>query len=149
MRAYRIGSGAHPVFDGTGAALFGGRWNALNQRVIYGGGSFAIAMLERLCYTALGRVPASDRFIEIDIPDSMIELFDERSHPGWDEPGSEVAVAHGAAWWREQRSAVLSVPSALTRIDRNLVINQDHPDMSRIAVGPEQPVRWDPRLFRR
>ena len=71
MRAYRIGSGAHPVFDGTGAALFGGRWNALNQRVIYGGGSFAIAMLERLCYTALGRVPAGDRFIEIDIPDSM------------------------------------------------------------------------------
>lgn len=149
MKAYRIGSGAHPVFDGTGAALFGGRWNPVNHRVIYAGDSFAIAMLERLCYTGLGRVPAGDRFIEIDIPDSMIEVLDERSHPGWDEPGSEVAVALGSAWWREGKSAVLSVPSALTRIDRNLVINQDHPDLRRIAAGAEQPVHWDPRLFRR
>jgi RES domain-containing protein len=149
MKAYRIGSGGHPVFDGTGAALFGGRWNAVNQRVIYAGSSFAIAMLERLCYTALGRVPIGDRFIEIDIPDSMIEVLDERSHPGWDEAGSEVAVALGSAWWRAGRCAVLSVPSALTRIDRNLVINQDHPNVPRIVVGAEQPVRWDPRLFRR
>lgn len=149
MRAYRIGSGAYPVFDGSGAALFGGRWNAVNQGVIYGGSSFAIAMLERLCYAALGRVPTGDRFVQIDIPDSMIEVLDERSHPGWDEPASEVSRAIGGAWWREKRSAVLSVPSALTRIDRNLVINQEHPDASRIVAGPEQPVHWDPRLFRR
>lgn len=149
MKAYRIGSGAYPVFDGTGAALKGGRWNAPNQRVVYAGGSFAIALLERLCYTALGRVPTSDRFVEIEIPDDMVEGFEEHGHPGWDAPGSEVAAGFGAAWWREQRSAVLSVPSVVTRIDRNLVINEQHPDLHRIAVGPEQVLRWDPRLFRR
>jgi RES domain-containing protein len=149
MKAYRIGSGAYPVFDGSGAAVNGGRWNAPNQRVVYAGASFAIAMLERLCYAALGRVPAGDRFVEIEIPDSMVEAFDERSLPGWDTAGSEVAARFGSAWWRERRSVVLSVPSVVTRIDRNLVINEEHPDLHRIVVGPEQALHWDPRLFRR
>jgi RES domain-containing protein len=149
MKAYRIGSGAYPVFDGAGAALKGGRWNAPNQRVVYAGGSFAIAVLERLCYTALGRIPAGDRFVAIEIPDGMIEVFDERDHPGWDAAGSEVAASFGSAWWRERRTAVLSVPSVVTRIDRNLVINVQHPDLHRMVVGPEEALHWDPRLFRR
>lgn len=149
MRAYRIGSGAHPVFDGTGASLYPGRWNAPRQRVVYCGASFAIAMLERLCYAALGRLPAGDRYVEVDVPDDSVEVFDEALHPGWDVPGSAVARGFASAWWRERRSAALLVPSAVTKIDRNLVLNQDHPDFARLRVGPEKPVPWDRRLFLR
>lgn len=149
MRAYRIGSGNHPVFDATGASLSPGRWNEAHQRVIYCGVSFAIALLERLCYAALGRVPAGDRYIEVTVPDELVETFDETRHPGWDRTGSEVARAFGSRWWRERRSLALMVPSAVTKIDRNLVINADHPAFGRVAAGPEETVAWDRRLFLR
>ena len=45
--------------------------------------------------------------------------------------------------------AALLVPSVVTRIDRNLVLNQDHPNFGEIDVGPEHAVVWDRRLFLR
>lgn len=147
MKAYRIGSGLHPIFDGTGASLYPGRWNEAHQRVIYCGASFAIAMLERLCYTALGRLPAGDRYVEVDIPDDLIETPDVERVSGWDAPGSEAARAYGAEWWRARRSAALLVPSVVTKIDRNVVINEIHPEFRRVTAGPERPVEWDRRLF--
>jgi RES domain-containing protein len=149
VRAYRIGSGTHPIFDGTGASLYPGRWNAPRQRVIYCGGSFAIAMLERLCYSALGRIPSRDRSVEVDVPDALIEVFDEAAHPGWEAPDHAVARTFGRRWWQERRSVALLVPSVVTKIDRNLVLNQDHPDFGQIDAGPEQAVVWDRRLFLR
>jgi RES domain-containing protein len=147
VQAWRIGSAAHPVFDGAGAALVPGRWNEAGQPVIYAGASFAIAMLERLCYTALGRLPRGDRCLAILVPDDLVEEFDPAAHQGWDAPESPIAREFGARWWRERRSAALLVPSAVTGIDRNLVINARHGDFERIEAGPERLVRWDHRLF--
>ncbi|AWJ85652.1 hypothetical protein TSH58p_19010 (plasmid) [Azospirillum sp. TSH58] len=149
MIAFRIAGANHPVFDGTGAELHGGRWNSRGRRVIYGGESFAICMLERLVYTAIGRAPVSDRFVSMAIPDDVVETVDPAHVPGWDEPGCAAAGAYGDRWFDEGRTAVLLVPSAVTAIDRNIIINQRHPDAARIAVSAEQPVRWDPRLFSR
>jgi RES domain-containing protein len=142
MRAYRIGSGTHPIFDGAGASLYPGRWNARRQRVIYCGGSFAIAMLERLCYSALGRIPSRDRYVEVELPDALTEVFNEAAHPEWEAPDQAVARAFGSRWWQERRSVALLVPSAVTKIDRNLVLNQDHPEFGRVDAGSERPVDW-------
>ena len=149
MRAYRIGSGTHPIFNGAGASRYPGRWNTARQRVVYCGGSFAIAMLERLCYSALGRIPGQDRYVEVDVPDALIEVFEAAAHPGWEAPDYAVARTFGRRWWQERRSAALLVPSAVTKIDQNLVLNQDHPEFGGISAGPEQAVDWDRRLFRR
>jgi RES domain-containing protein len=35
MQLYRIASSKHPVWDGTGAAILGGRWNSAGRPVIY------------------------------------------------------------------------------------------------------------------
>ena len=48
MRLYRLGTAAHAVWDGAGAAAFGGRWNPIGVAVVYAAGSLALAMLERL-----------------------------------------------------------------------------------------------------
>lgn len=149
MIAYRIAGGGYPVFDGTGAERHGGRWNSPGRAVIYGGASFAICMLERLVYTAIGRAPANDRFVIIDIPDDLIETIDPGQLPGWERPGYGVSNAYGDNWYDERRSAVLLAPSAVTLIDRNVVINTRHPDVARITVSTEQPVQWDARLFAR
>lgn len=147
MKVWRIAGTRHPVFDGTGAALYPGRWNGRGQGVIYCGSSFAIALLERLCYTALGRAPRGDRYVEVDLPSDAVETFDAAAHPGWERPNSDVALAFGRAWLLERRSLALRVPSAVTRIDWNVVINADHPDMGVLAVSDERPFDWDVRLF--
>jgi RES domain-containing protein len=147
VKAYRIGSRAHPIFDGRGAALFPGRWNGADQRVIYCGASFAISMLERLCYMALGKLPAGDLYVEIEIPDKAVEFVDADELHDWDSPDSGSARSFGSRWWRERRSVALSVPSAVTRLDRNIVINEDHPEFWLVAASDERPVVWDRRLF--
>jgi RES domain-containing protein len=139
-----------PVFDGTGAELVGGRWNSAGRKVIYAGASFAIALLERLVQTGLGRIPAASRFVEIAIPEGLaVEEVDPGALAGWDDPDAEAARRFGDRWLTEGRTAILSVPSAVTRIDRNLVLNPAHPDFARVTAGHEREVAWDRRLFAR
>ena len=149
MKAYRIGADAHPVFDGRGAALYPGRWNRAGQRVSYCGATFAICLLERLCYTALGRIPAGDKYIAVDIPDRLVERLDPQRLEGWDATESVAARDFGARWCAERRSVALLVPSAVTKLDWNVAINQDHADFGELAASDETLVEWDRRLFTR
>ena len=150
MKAYRIAGGSYPVFDAAGAELYGGRWNSAGRPVIYAGESFAIAMLERLVYTGIGRVPRDSRYVEIEIPDDLpVETVALLDLPGWDSADLAASRAFGDRWQAEGRGAVLSVPSVVTGIDRNLVLNPRHADFARLIAGAEQPVTWDRRLFSR
>lgn len=44
---------AVPLWDGTGAALVGGRWNSPGRPVIYGSLSYSCAMLEMLAHASI------------------------------------------------------------------------------------------------
>src|SRR6185312_16289924 len=134
---FRIAGGGHPVFEGMGARIHGGRWNSSGRAVIYCGGSFAIAMLERLVYAGIGRTPTNDRYVEITVPADLVEELDPAALPGWDETASSAARAFGDRWYDENRSAALAVPSAVTKIDRNVVLNQRHPAFGRIGCSDE------------
>jgi len=149
MKAWRIAHSAFPMMDGEGAASNPGRWNRPRQRALYCGASFAIAILERLCYTGLGRVPTTDVYIEIDVPDDLVENFDPTVHPGWERAGSAAAKSFGAKWLADARSAALLVPSVVTRIDCNVVLNPEHPSFSEISWTAPRQVIWDRRLFKR
>lgn len=149
LKAYRIGAGEHPVFQGEGARRNGARWNSPGRPVIYCGHSFAIAMLERLVYSAIGTVPTSDRYVVALVPEDLIEALDESTIPGWRQAGSRSARDAGDRWLARGSSAALSVPSAVTGIDRNLLLNPAHPQFGQITVGEELPVAWDRRLFGR
>ncbi len=101
---------------------------------------------------SIRRIPIDDRYIEIEIPDTVsVETFDPKRHSGWDdvEKGTPTTRAFGDKWLAEGRSAILAVPSAVTKIDRNLVINPAHPQFKAIKVSDERLVAWDPRLFGR
>ena len=53
------------------------------------------------------------------------------------------------SWYDERRTPVLIVPSVVTLVERNILINQEHPDFARIQASQPAPVRWDARLWRR
>ncbi|HMC59579.1 MAG TPA: RES domain-containing protein [Candidatus Solibacter sp.] len=148
LRAFRIADMRHPIFDGSGAMLHGARWNSPGRRIIYAAETYAGALLEILVH-ASGNVPRTQGYIEIEIPAGLsIEEITRDDVPRWDSPSFEKARAFGDRWYDERSSPVLIVPSVVTLVERNVLINQEHPDFLRIQVSQPKPVRWDSRLWR-
>ncbi|CAB3808590.1 hypothetical protein LMG28614_06842 [Paraburkholderia ultramafica] len=151
MRIYRIADRRHPIWDGTGAMLVGGRFNSPGRPVIYGATTFAGAMLEVLVHARIGKVPRTHVFCVADVPDNIaIERADAAILPaGWDGPDLEIARAFGDRWIAESRTAVLLVPSVVAREEWNALVNPTHPMTQGFAVSESRPVVWDERLFPR
>jgi RES domain-containing protein len=148
-RAYRIADRRRKIFDGHGAALLGGRWNSPGHRVIYAAETYAGAMLEVLVHANIGKIPKTHSWIEILIRKGVrIEEVQPGDIPGWDAPDQRASRRYGDQWYDEGRTAVLLVPSIVARPERNIVINQDHPEFKRIRATAPKPVIWDQRLFR-
>ncbi len=149
LRAFRIADVRRAIFDGTGAMLNGARWNSPGRRVIYAAETYAGALLEILVH-ASGSVPRSHGYIEIDIPgDVSVEEMAPADVPGWDSLSFDSARRFGDHWYDEKRTAVLLVPSVVTMVERNVLINQEHPEFSRIRASGPVTVRWDSRLWKK
>lgn len=149
MRIYRIADARHAIWDGTGAALVGGRWNSAGRPVIYGSLSYSCAMLEILAHANIGRVPASHRFVAVDVPDGVaVERCESDRLPvDWDAADSAGAKAFGDRWLRDASSAILLVPSVVARLDWNALVNPLHADAQKLRASAPTDVLWDTRLF--
>jgi RES domain-containing protein len=148
MRAYRIGdpSGRYPIYSGEGAARTEGRWHEKGQEVIYASEHYSTAMLEKLVHWN-GILPPNQHFVTIEIPSGIsYEVVTKDSLAGWIH--QDVARRFGSRWLADRRSAALLVPSIVARMERNILINPQHPDARLITAGLEEPVVWDGRLFR-
>lgn len=148
-RAFRIADRRHPLLDGLGAFLNGGRWNSKGRRVIYSSETYAGALLEMLAHANIGKVPKTQAWIEIWFPEALkIEEATAADVPGWNADDMLASRAYGNRWLEERRTAVLMVPSMVTAgIERNVVINQDHPDFALLESSEAHEVAWDVRLF--
>ncbi len=148
LTVYRIADARYPLFDGGGAQSLGGRWNSPGRRVIYAARSFAGALLEVLVHANTGRVPRQHRYIEIRIPAAVaIETFDSNAYPAWDQTGFLVSRSYGDRWYDSGRTAVLLVPSIVSQLEQNVLINQTHPQFALLRASNPEPVKWDQRLF--
>ena len=147
MIAFRIANRRRPVFDGAGAAEYGGRWNSPGRGVIYGARSLSLAMLEQLAQTGTGRLPQDQACIEITIPDAVsIETVTPSGVPAWDAADRLASRAFGDRWLAEQRSCVLLTPSVIVPTEQNVVINPAHADFRWVTASTLRPLNWDERL---
>ena len=105
-------------------------------------------MLEVLVNANIGRMPKQHAWIAILIGgDVSVEEADVRKVRRWDAPDQRSSRIFGDQWYDDQRSTVLIVPSTVTRVERNVVINQEHPDFRKLRATKPKPVIWDERLF--
>ncbi|MDP2027434.1 RES family NAD+ phosphorylase [Sulfuriferula sp.] len=149
MQIFRIGDARPPLWDGTGAALVGGRWNSAGRQVLYGSLSYACAMLEILAHASIGRIPTTHRYLIADVPEDIpVERHAANELPaGWDRDDSLSAREFGDCWLREARSTVMLVPSVVARLEWNALVNPLHPDATRLKISNSESVVWDKRLF--
>ena len=149
LTCYRIGDphGTYPIFDAIGSTLAPGRWNTAGSPVIYTSEHFSTALLEKLARGS-GALPPNQHYVLITIPRGLTyEVFSPPSLPGWDTMPATLSALHGERWCVEKRSLILIVPSVVARIERNILINPNHPEFKDVEVSLHEPVFWDRRLF--
>jgi RES domain-containing protein len=136
--------------SGDGARLAGGRWNSPGVNLIYASEHLSLALLEILVHAPLPSQRAVARArAKIVIPDAGIEQVTPRSLPSGFGPDLAYAVtqAIGDRWIREQRTAVLVVPSAIVPVEHNVLLNPAHPDFSKCGWSRFEDIQLDPRMW--
>jgi len=139
--------GVHLIYDSEEARLYLGQWNMTASPIIYTSAHYSTAMLEKLVH-ASSVLPPNQHHIRITIPNgTSYEIFQAAAHPGWDGKDEGRCKAFGQAWYEERHSAILLVPSMVTRVGRNILINPVHLDVAGICHDLPEPVWWDERLY--
>ncbi|HEX8297353.1 MAG TPA: RES family NAD+ phosphorylase [Chthoniobacteraceae bacterium] len=150
LRSWRIVREARETdaFTGEGARQFGGRWNSAGRAMVYTSEHSSLAALEILVHLT----PRPDwrfKVFRVQFGEDLVEHIglevlagDWRISP---PPASTREI--GDRWIREQRSAVLAVPSAIVPVETSYLLNPAHPDFFRIRIDPSQDFAFDPRLL--
>jgi RES domain-containing protein len=139
---------AAAAFSGEGAAAGGGRWNTPGTPVVYLSEHKSLAALETLVHLSR-RAAVRFVFFRVGLPAEVIERLPRQALSAqWThEPPLAETQAVGDGWVRENRSAVLAVPSVIIPEEFNYLLNPAHPDFKKISIGKPQPFAFDPRLL--
>lgn len=150
IEAWRIVKAEHAeeAFSGEGSVLRSGRWHSQGARVVYTAESIALATLEILVNVRRTHAP-SYRAIPCYFHEALVEELEVAKLPDdWAAPDAPGSIRQfGDTWARERVSAVLKVPSAVTLVEFNYLLNPDHPDFSSIDIGEPRPFKIDLRLI--
>ena len=154
MRVFRIGKAKYiPDLAGTGARLFGGRWNYEGEGVLYTSENRSLAMLETLVHSELHLLPDDLILITIEIscPVDGIEKVDLSEYEmNWKQyPQENFTKQIGSEWLNSNRSHALSVPSAVMPMEKNILLNPAHPQHTDVKIVDSQPLKIDTRLVLR
>jgi RES domain-containing protein len=150
VHARRIVKAKHAAaaFSGDGARKYGGRWNSPGKPVVYVSSTMSLAILEMLVHHGSQELLKQYVLFEVTFDEGLLTAVDPAALPKrWRASPPAAAVQEvGDAWVAKGASVVLRVPSAIVPTEFNYLLNPAHPDFARIAVGPKQPVQFDPRL---
>jgi RES domain-containing protein len=153
LRVYRAFERKHEAttFSGEGARLYGGRWNSVGTAVIYTSTAFSLALLEIMVNASTPRIPPDMVYVPMDIPvEIRLDVLDIATVPkNWfDPPAPPECQLAGDSWVSRGETVGLMVPSAVARIETNVLLNPAHPDFVRIVVGDIGPMAIDQSLAR-
>jgi len=152
IKLFRICSSEHiNDISGTGARIYGGRWNHPGYPVVYTSSSRSLAALEFLVHVPMALAPQNLNIVEINIQKNVTrELIAENQLPAnWrDYPALEQLANIGTNWIKSKSSLLLEIPSAVVGKEMNILINPLHPDIKHVNVATKEKFFFDSRLFR-
>ena len=151
MFLYRV---AHKSFfedlSGTGARLFGGRWNSQGYAVVYTSATVELAMLESLCHNTFSSLIRHFGLITLEVPDkvSMQEILIKDLPKNWRSfpPPSSLAKM-GDRWLTRKSGLLLKVPSVIFPSSFNYLLNPAHADFDKMKVANRGDFNIDVRLL--
>ena len=153
IKLFRIATSEHiSDISGTGARIYGGRWNHQGYPVVYASDSRSLAVLEFLVHVPMALAPENLSILEINISKTVeIESVNESQLPlNWrDYPAPEQLANIGTRWLKSKSSLLLEIPSAVVEKEVNILINPLHEDIKNVSLISIEKFSFDPRLIRK
>lgn len=140
---------ASEAWTGSGANLYGGRWNHKGHPAVYVASSVSLAALEMLVHVHSDMILNQYGLFSIEIPDKDIEHLDKQwLPPDWQENPAPLSTMDLGTTWLEANSAVaLVLPSCVIPLENNAILNPLHPAFNKLLkTVKELPFSFDPRL---
>ncbi len=151
IKLFRIATSEHiSDISGTGARIYGGRWNHQGYPVVYASGSRSLAALEFLVHVPMALAPEDLSILEINITKRVeIESVNVSQLPlNWrDYPAPEQLADIGTKWLKSKSSLLLEIPSAVMNKEVNILINPLHEDIKSVHLVSVEKFSFDPRLI--
>ena len=152
MRVWRICRKPYVdiALDGIGGMYTSGRWHNKGHPIVYTATSAALAALEVLVHVDPLTAPTDLRLLAIELPDDLTtEVLELVSLPdGWHSVPAPTALhSLGSSWLTSGRTAALNVPSAVIKVERNVLLNPRHPQMQRVGILSDEAFSFDTRLL--
>ncbi len=134
--------------SGTGAKLYGGRWNSKDIPALYAAENVSLAVLEIFVRADKLSIPPSYHLIKILLPDALpVQSIKTASlKKGWKDDW-EYTQWMGDQFLLSGNAAALKVPSAIVEEEYNYVLNTTHPDCKKLKVVETSIFQFDKRLF--
>ena len=152
MVVWRICKSKHAgsAFSGIGAERHGGRWNFVGPRMVYTSENLSLATLELFVHVDPRVAPTDHVAILAKLPKGFSKTeLDVASLPkNWRTyPASGELQEIGTDWLNSNSALALVVPSAVNPIDKNILLNPDHPEMEYVSIEPPERFDFDARMF--
>jgi RES domain-containing protein len=151
MKVYRISREKHARdLTGTGARLYGGRWNSKGRAALYTAEHVSLAKLEVAVHLDFDVIPDEYCLIEIELPNDLkIRQFDVEQLPRtWNAYPYSRATQHLGDLYLDQNKFVgFKVPSAVVPQEFNFILNPNHSDFKWVQVSKVERFNFDQRLF--
>ena len=138
--------------SGTGAALYGGRWNPVGIPVMYTASSISLACLEYMAHNIHLMASARLSLTTIKVSDkaAIKELSYDELPTDWNNTSylPQSTQQFGVSLVRDQEYYLMKVPSAVVPGEFNYLLNPSHPLHRYTKVIEEiTPFQLDNRIF--
>lgn len=151
MNLYRL---TKPLYaedkSGTGAYLYGGRWNRQGTHLLYTASNPALAVAEAWVHVSIAAWLDVFSMVHFQLPDDclILDLNQAQLDKDW-RTNEELTQEAGQDWIYARKSIGLRVPSAVVPDDYNILINPLHPDISLLVIQKVVPFRFDRRMWKK
>lgn len=125
MRVYRISKTKYSEdLNGTGAKLYGGRWNPVGTPCIYTAESRALATLEYAVNVNIDFIPRGLSICVFEIDDNQIHTIDIQKLPGnWRDNPTPLSTKEFGAEYFSKGYSILKIPSVVIPEEWNYILN--------------------------
>lgn len=150
MIAYRIADQQFiDDYSGTGAKLFGGRWNYINVPCLYCSEHISLALLERFVHARATENLINLALLEIELPDDnelVVKVDNTKLKSNWLDD-IDYTQWLGKQILDDSSIMAFTVPSAIIPEERNIILNTSSPHFKKIKFMKKQNFLTDYRLL--
>jgi RES domain-containing protein len=119
--------------------------------MVYTAEHLSLAMVDYLAHLDPDRPPTDFVLAKADVPDDVnrVLLTADDLPPDWRRyPEPQILADLGSDFVKQEKAAIMIVPSALATVENNWLLNPVHQDFRRIRILDTESFQYGPRLLR-